>query len=408
MRSPSPGARGRGVRLRAACLIGLPAERPWAGPRRLLWGTLLLLGICPVVGVQAAEPSRMPGPPSVPGPADRSHFQRTAVALPGAPTAPAGAGGGTVLRAPLEPLAPQAPAARAASAAPAAAAAPPDRAEVCQTADASAEPARAGSPAAIAALGGLAPAADLGDRGEDPAFALTPAPGSSEGIAGAASPGAAGPGAAGSGAAAVSTPSAAAPVPAPPSQAAPAPPPPPARARPPQPAMGFDAAARVPRRPYGKLIYQIARNYALNPSLVAAIAKVESDFNPRARSRKGACGLMQVLPSTARRFGLPRRRDLFNPRKNIEAASRYLRWLVDRFGEDPIRVLAAYNAGEGAVDRFGGVPPFAETRGYVTRIFSLLGFTALLDAPVLAAAPSATVVPVTAATASALAADGTR
>jgi soluble lytic murein transglycosylase-like protein len=141
----------------------------------------------------------------------------------------------------------------------------------------------------------------------------------------------------------------------------------------------------VPRKPFGKLIYQIARTYALNPLLVAAMVQVESDFNPRARSRKGACGLMQVLPSTARRFGLPRSRDLFNPRKNLVAASRYLRWLVDRFGDDPLRVLAAYNAGEGAVDRFGGVPPFAETRGYVQKIFAHLGFTALLDTPLAAA-----------------------
>ncbi|HYL06011.1 MAG TPA: lytic transglycosylase domain-containing protein [Thermoanaerobaculia bacterium] len=154
----------------------------------------------------------------------------------------------------------------------------------------------------------------------------------------------------------------------------------------PHPALGFDASFGVPRRPFGKLIYQIAQSYALNPLLVAAIAKVESDFNPHARSRKGACGLMQVLPSTARRFGLPRKRDLFNPRKNLETASRYLRWLVDRFGDDPVRVLAAYNAGEGAVDRFGGVPPFSETRDYVQRIFGLLGFSVLLETPVGAAA----------------------
>jgi Transglycosylase SLT domain len=162
-----------------------------------------------------------------------------------------------------------------------------------------------------------------------------------------------------------------------------APPPPPPEPHPP---LGFNASLGVPHKPFGKLIYQIARNYALNPLLVAAMVQVESDFNPRARSRKGACGLMQVLPETARRFGMPRRRDLFNPRKNLETASRYLRWLVNRFGDDPLRVLAAYNAGEGAVERFGGVPPFAETRGYVQRIFSQLGFSALLDPPAGAAA----------------------
>src|SRR5258708_24428727 len=87
-------------------------------------------------------------------------------------------------------------------------------------------------------------------------------------------------------------------------------------------------------------------------------------------------------PATARRFGLPPRRDLLDPRKNLAAASRYLRWLVDRFGDDPLRVLAAYNAGEGAVDRFGGVPPFAETRGYVQKIFAILGFSVLHDTPI--------------------------
>jgi soluble lytic murein transglycosylase-like protein len=148
----------------------------------------------------------------------------------------------------------------------------------------------------------------------------------------------------------------------------------------PVPSLAFDPSFGIPPTRFGKLIYQTASRYALNPLLVAALVEVESDFNPRARSRKGACGLMQLLPATARRFGVWRRRDLFNPKKNLEVGSRYLRWLIDRFGADPARVLAAYNAGEGAVDRFGGVPPFAETRDYVTRIFAELGFSVLLDA----------------------------
>jgi hypothetical protein len=165
---------------------------------------------------------------------------------------------------------------------------------------------------------------------------------------------------------------------APAHEAAPSPPIPPP---PPMPALGFDAGLGVPKGRYGKLIYQMASRYSLNPMLVAALIHVESDFNARARSRKGALGLMQLLPKTARRFGVYRRRDLLNPRKNLEAGGRYLRWLIDRFGQDPLRVLAAYNAGEGAVDRFGGVPPFAETRDYVQRIFGHLGFTAMLDLP---------------------------
>lgn len=131
----------------------------------------------------------------------------------------------------------------------------------------------------------------------------------------------------------------------------------------------------IPAGPFGDLIFEIAGRYSLNPHLVAAVVRVESSFNPRAMSRKGACGLMQLLPETARRFGL-RRRDIFDPAKNLEAGVRYLKWLSDRFGHDPVRVLAAYNAGEGAVQRYGGVPPYKETRSYVQRIYSMLGLDA--------------------------------
>jgi soluble lytic murein transglycosylase-like protein len=146
------------------------------------------------------------------------------------------------------------------------------------------------------------------------------------------------------------------------------------------PPLAFDPSQGVPRTPFGKLIYKTALRFALNPQLVAALIRVESDFNPRAVSRKRACGLMQVLPATARRFGM-RRRDLFNPSKNLIAGCRYLRWLVGRFGEDPLRVLAAYNAGEGNVERFGGLPPFPETRDYVQRIFARLGFALAYSPP---------------------------
>jgi soluble lytic murein transglycosylase-like protein len=158
--------------------------------------------------------------------------------------------------------------------------------------------------------------------------------------------------------------------------------PPAAVAAPPAPAgppLGFDRALGVPHTPFGKQIYRVAVRYALNPLLVAAVVEAESDFNPRAVSRKGACGLMQMMPATARRFGY-RRRDLFNPRKNLEAGARYLRLLVNRFGDDALRVLAAYNAGEGSVERFGGMPPFPETRDYVQHIFTRLGFAVLVPA----------------------------
>ncbi len=136
-----------------------------------------------------------------------------------------------------------------------------------------------------------------------------------------------------------------------------------------------DSAFGVPRSPYGQLIYDVALHHSINPHLVAAMIRVESAFNPRAVSRKGACGLMQLLPSTARRFGLRKKKDLFDPQKNLQAGVRYLKWLTERFGGDVEKILAAYNAGEGAVERFGGIPPYRETQAYVEKIFGLLGFS---------------------------------
>ncbi|HSK75686.1 MAG TPA: transglycosylase SLT domain-containing protein [Thermoanaerobaculia bacterium] len=142
-----------------------------------------------------------------------------------------------------------------------------------------------------------------------------------------------------------------------------------------RPTLDFDETLGVPPSPYGKLIYEVAVRHAVNPHLVAAVIHVESSFNPRAISRKGACGLMQLLPDTARRFGLKHKKEIFDPAKNLEAGVKYLKWLTRRFDGDVQRVLAAYNAGEGAVDRFGGVPPYRETKNYVQKIFGLLGFT---------------------------------
>ncbi len=136
-----------------------------------------------------------------------------------------------------------------------------------------------------------------------------------------------------------------------------------------------NTALGEPQSPYGKIIYDVAIRHSINPHLVAALIHVESSFNPRAVSRKGACGLMQLLPETARRFGLTRKKDLYDPKKNLEAGVRYLKWLANRFGGDTQKILAAYNAGEGAVQRFGGIPPYQETQSYVQKIFGLLGFS---------------------------------
>ncbi len=131
--------------------------------------------------------------------------------------------------------------------------------------------------------------------------------------------------------------------------------------------------------PYAELILAAARRHGLNPRLVAAVVRAESAFQPRAVSRKGARGLMQLMPATARRFGVEVS-ELFTPERNLEAGSRYLRWLVDRFPEDLPRILAAYNAGEATVERYQGVPPYRETRNYIRRVFSTLG----LEVPAVA------------------------
>lgn len=142
----------------------------------------------------------------------------------------------------------------------------------------------------------------------------------------------------------------------------------------------FDLAHSVPDTPYGPAIYRAARRSELSPQLIAAVVKVESSFNAKARSRKGACGLMQLRPSTAQRFGV-NRRQIFHVEHNLTAGSKYLRWLSDRFDGDLPLVLAAYNAGEGAVSRFGGVPPYSETQNYVRRIYRVLGLELPTDVP---------------------------
>lgn len=116
--------------------------------------------------------------------------------------------------------------------------------------------------------------------------------------------------------------------------------------------------------PYGAIIYREARKNDLPPELVAAMVHTESDFRPRLVSNKSAQGLMQIVPSTAALLGID---DPFDPEKNIAAGTRYYRYLLNRF-EDQTIALAAYNAGEGNVARFGGVPPFAETRQYISKV----------------------------------------
>ncbi len=137
--------------------------------------------------------------------------------------------------------------------------------------------------------------------------------------------------------------------------------------------------ARSPRaRRWSGLIDRVAREEGVDPALVQAVVAVESAYDPIAVSPQGAAGLMQLMPATAERFGLSRHRRT-EPEPNLRAGTRYLRWLLDYFGQDRRLALAGYNAGEGAVLKYGHqIPPYPETQAYVERV---QGFLALGDSP---------------------------
>jgi soluble lytic murein transglycosylase-like protein len=129
------------------------------------------------------------------------------------------------------------------------------------------------------------------------------------------------------------------------------------------------AAMQVPAE-YQALIERTAARHGVDAKLVQAVIQVESAYRAEARSRKGAIGLMQLMPETARRFAV---KDPYDPGANIDGGIRYLRFLLDRFEPDIKLALAAYNAGEAAVEKFRGIPPYTETRNYVQAVLKLAG-----------------------------------
>ena len=131
----------------------------------------------------------------------------------------------------------------------------------------------------------------------------------------------------------------------------------------------YDAMLLAKAGRYDSIIENAATAASVEPNLLRAVIVVESGFNSRAVSKRGAMGLMQLMPATATRFGVS---NPYDPLQNVHAGARYLKFLIDRFGQDVSLALAAYNAGEDAVDRNGGqIPPFSETMAYVPRVLKI-------------------------------------
>jgi soluble lytic murein transglycosylase-like protein len=128
------------------------------------------------------------------------------------------------------------------------------------------------------------------------------------------------------------------------------------------------AAKRYDRTDLRKLVSDVSLEHGVDPKLVDAVVRVESDYDPQAVSRRGALGLMQLMPETADRLDVG---DPFDPEENIRGGVREISRLVDRYAGNLQLALAAYNAGEGAVARYRGIPPYKETRSYVSRILTL-------------------------------------
>lgn len=131
----------------------------------------------------------------------------------------------------------------------------------------------------------------------------------------------------------------------------------------------FRFAANANPQEYEQMILATSAKYGVSPALVKAVIQAESGYNPNAVSRTGASGLMQLMPGTAKQLKVA---DSFDPKQNVDGGVRYLRFLLDTFKGDVTLALAAYNAGLNKVAKYGGVPPYEETRTYVNRVLSYM------------------------------------
>ncbi len=173
------------------------------------------------------------------------------------------------------------------------------------------------------------------------------------------------------------------------------------------PAFGLPPGADLDRGQYAELINTIAAEHGVDPGLVKAIIRAESNFDRRAVSRKGAQGLMQLMPATAGRYAVS---NAFDPAENVRGGVRHLRFLQDRFPGRLHLAVAAYNAGENAVMRYGGIPPYPETRQYVARVLRFYDSATALPVAAARAGTAADGTPVASSTAKVyrrVAADGT-
>jgi soluble lytic murein transglycosylase-like protein len=143
------------------------------------------------------------------------------------------------------------------------------------------------------------------------------------------------------------------------------------------PTTAFYAPGEPVLLPYDRIIHEAAGRYDLDPDLIAAVIMTESQFKPEAISKKGARGLMQIMPDTAEALGL---KNIYSPEDNILAGTRHLKWLMSRFDSDVPLALAAYNAGEQSVLTHKGIPPYPETRAYVLKVMAY--YRAIKDASI--------------------------